>query len=157
MSSSVSSQLEVVALVGLAAILAGLLGLEREAADKPAGFRTHMLTGGASALLILLGQPLSDYFVPNVDSASLRIEPFSIIQAIIVGVSFLGAGTILKSRNQVRNLTTAASLLFSAGIGIATALKLFYLAIGVTLIVFVITFVLSRVDDWMEARRQPKP
>ncbi len=144
-----ASQFESIGLVGLAALLAGLIGLEREHSDKPAGFRTHMLVGGASAMLIILGRVLALHFDDiGALEQSLRIDPVRIMQAIIVGVSFIGAGTILKveAEDRVRYLTTAASILLSAGVGIAVALYQFYLAGGVVLIVLAINYVVVRIE-----------
>ncbi|MCF8303123.1 MAG: MgtC/SapB family protein [Bacteroidales bacterium] len=135
--------------VVIASVLAGLVGLERETSHKPAGFRTHMIIGGASALLILLGKIL----VMNFDAElgvgdALRTDPIRIIEAIIVGISFIGAGTILKSESEsrVQYLTTAAAILFSAGIGISVALKQYILAVGVTILILLINVGANIID-----------
>ena len=109
------SQLEIIAEVGLAMLLGGLIGFERESADKPAGFRTHMLVAGAATLLVGLGDALLTSF--DVETGTQIVsDPIRIVEAIITGVSFLGAGTIFRSERgeTVRGLTTAASLLLSA-------------------------------------------
>lgn len=116
------------------------MGLDREAARKPAGLRTHMLVSGAAALLVLLGQVM----VRNYDAklaSLLTSDPIRIIEAIITGVSFLGAGTIIRNQregNQVEGLTTAASLLLAAAIGISVALSQWIVAVGLTLLVLVV-------------------
>lgn len=117
----------------VAALLGGLVGLEREFAAKPAGLRTHMLVGGTAAFLVILG----DHMVSSFDPQSLlSTDPVRIMEAIIVGISFLGAGTIIKysrdGEKVVEGLTTSASILSVAAIGIAVALNAFILAIGVT-------------------------
>lgn len=130
-------------------MLAGFIGLEREAQNKPAGFRTHMLTGGAAALLVVLGPfLLKEYMRWGVPEAALRVDPLRIIEAIVVGVSFIGAGTILKvpAEDKIRFLTTAASILFSAGIGIAVAVGQYVVAAAVVVLVLVVTVILARVD-----------
>lgn len=143
------AQLESLLLVTAAAFLAGFLGLEREAANKPAGFRTHMIIGGASALLVILARTLVMQYDQSSVADHLRTDPLRVFEAIIVGISFIGAGTILKSQSgdRIRYLTTAASILFSASIGIAVALKQFVLAVGVTILVLIITFALHKVGD----------
>jgi len=147
------SQLRDLGLVTLAALLAGLLGLERELASKPAGFRTNMIIGGASALLVILGETLTLQYSESPVSDLVRSDPLRIFEAIIVGISFIGAGTILKMRDEerVRYLTTAASILFSAAIGISVALEQFVLAVGATVLILAITYVLNlletRLDD----------
>lgn len=121
----------------LAMILGGLIGYEREAADKPAGLRTHMLVAGAAALLTGLGHVLVVQF--GVEETFIRSDPIRIIEAIITGIAFLGAGTIVRHRgeNEVEGLTTAASLLMAAAVGISVALQEFILAGGATVLVLV--------------------
>ena len=131
-------QFQILAYAALAMILGGLVGLDREAARKPAGLRTHMLVSGAAALLVLLGQVM----VKNYDAklaSLLTSDPIRIIEAIITGVSFLGAGTIMRREsNQVEGLTTAASLLLAAAIGISVALSQWIVAVGLTLLVLLV-------------------
>ncbi len=126
--------------VGIAAVLTGLIGLEREVKDKPAGFRTNMIVGGSSALLLSLGQILVEHYVQSGMENIIQPDPTRILEAIILGISFIGAGTILKAsdENKVYNLTTAATVLFSAGIGRAVALEQYVLAITATLLILVI-------------------
>ena len=133
-------QLQMLAYVGLAMFLGGLVGLDREAARKPAGLRTHMLVSGAAALLVLLGQVMVRSYDAKLASL-LTSDPIRIIEAVITGVSFLGAGTIIRNHrdgNQVEGLTTAASLLLAAAIGISVALSQFILAVGLTLLVLLV-------------------
>ena len=131
-------QFQILAYAALAMLLGGLVGLDREAARKPAGLRTHMLVSGAAALLVLLGQVM----VRNYDAklaSLLTSDPIRIIEAIITGVSFLGAGTIMRREsNQVEGLTTAASLLLAAAIGISVALSQWIVAVGLTLLVLLV-------------------
>lgn len=87
-------QLQRLGVVAIAAGLGALVGVEREFADKPAGLRTHMFVGAASAMLMLLGDSVLDRFQQE-DLGSVRADPIRIIQAIVVGISFLGAGTII--------------------------------------------------------------
>lgn len=130
------SQLWLLLNVAIAMALGALLGLEREYADKPAGLRTHMIVAGSAALLVSLGEPLIDHFDVTTSGSTIRTDPIRIIEAIITGVSFLGAGTIIyrQSRGIVEGLTTAAALLLSAGVGICVGLEQFTLGIGVTLL-----------------------
>lgn len=118
--------------------LGGLIGFEREAADKPAGLRTHMLVAGSAALLTGLGRVL----IPEMglDESLIRTDPIRMIEAVVTGVSFLGAGTIIRNRgeNQVEGLTTAATLLLTSALGISIALQQIVLTIGVSVIVLVI-------------------
>ena len=131
-----SDQLRILLDILIAAILGGVIGFEREKKDKPIGFRTNMLIAGASALLVALGKFVAFQMENSLDAASLGVDPTRIIHAIIVGVSFIGAGSILKSEQEetIKYLTTAATILFSAGLGIATSLRLYALAGGIALL-----------------------
>jgi putative Mg2+ transporter-C (MgtC) family protein len=130
------AQFQNLGLVVVAMILGALIGWEREWAHKPAGLRTHMLVSGAAALLVTLGEVIvlqQDPASPNL----VRTDPIRILEAIITGVSFLGAGTIIyhRSEESIEGLTTAASILLAAAVGVGVALGQFILAGGVTILV----------------------
>lgn len=149
------SQVEIIAEVALAMLLGGLIGIEREMADKPAGFRTHMLVAGAAALLVGLGDALVHRF--NIGANEyLRSDPIRIVEAIITGISFLGAGTIFRRERgeQVEGLTTAASILLCSAVGIAVALRQFLLAAGTTVLALLALRGLTFVQNWIARRRQ---
>ena len=147
-----SAQLEAVFATGVAMILGGLVGVERELKDRPAGFRTHMLVAGAAALLVGIGRlALEDPALFDMDSASLRIDPLRLVEAVIAGVAFIGAGTIFGSRGHVAGITTAASLLMVAVIGIATGLHYYVVAGAATALTLVVLAVLALLD-----RRRPR-
>lgn len=148
-----SMELEVLAEVALAMLLGGLVGIEREFADKPAGFRTHMLVAGASALLVGLGDALLVRFLQG-NEQILNSDPIRIVEAVITGISFLGAGTIFRlgRTNEVQGLTTAASLLFSGAVGIAVALRQFVLGIGVTLLALLVLRGLRAMERWIQSK-----
>jgi len=98
----------------LAAVLGGVLGYERENQGKAAGIRTHMLVAMGSALFVLVPQ-----------QAGMTIPDLSrVIQGIVAGIGFLGAGAIIKNRGEddVQGLTTAAGVWMTAAIGIACGL-----------------------------------
>jgi len=98
----------------VAVVLGGLLGYERESAGASAGLRTHMLVSLGSALFVLI--PLQ---------AGMKIEDVSrVLQGVTAGIGFLGAGAILKQRdkNDIRGLTTAASVWLTSAVGIAAGM-----------------------------------
>ena len=132
-------QVRILGSVALSMILGAVIGLEREAKSKPAGLRTHMLVAGAATFLVALSDVAVKRFNVDLGSELVRSDPIRIIQAVITGISFLGAGTILrhKGSDHVEGLTTAASLLFVAAIGFCVALSQVLLAIGVTALVLV--------------------
>ena len=131
----VSFELQMLGKVAIAAFLGGLVGLEREFAERPAGLRTHMLVGATAALFVILAGHMLSSFDPR---DLVNADPVRVIEAVVVGISFLGAGTILKYRQEgervVEGLTTSASILSVAAIGIAVALNAFILAAGATLL-----------------------
>lgn len=136
-------------------LLGGVLGLERELAQKPAGLRTHMLVSGASTLLVVLGDVMIQHYGGSAVSEVIQADPIRIMEAIITGISFLGAGTIMfKSGDEtVEGLTTAASILFAASIGIAVALHQFILAAVLTALAVVILIGLGYIEGFIGRMR----
>lgn len=135
--------------VALAGFLSAVLGAEREWQDKPAGLRTHVMVGSASALLMLLGEHLVKFFRPTEASDVIQTDPIRVIQAIIIGIGFLGAGTIVhRDGNRVEGLTTASSVFLTAAIGITVAVKRIWLAVEVTLFAVCILLMVG----WLERR-----
>lgn len=128
-----TGELSALGSVALAGALAAFIGLEREIARKPAGLRTHVLVGASAALLIVLGEASIDRFEAAQGAGIVRSDPIRVLEAVIVGISFLGAGTIIQQRGaEVEGLTTAASILLTAAIGMAVALDRVPLAALVT-------------------------
>ena len=127
-------QVQIVGQVILAIILGAVVGIEREYADKPAGLRTHMLVAGSAALFVALSTIAVEQFEASLGNRIIRADPIRVMEAVITGISFLGAGTILRrsAKHQVEGLTTAASILAAAGVGIAVALSQLMLAVVVT-------------------------
>jgi putative Mg2+ transporter-C (MgtC) family protein len=139
----------------IAALLSGVIGYERERTGKDAGLRTHMLVAVAAALFVSFtdlftyaSQPLVPPGPPG--NLRLQIEPLATVEALVTGISFLGAGTIFVAgrSNRVQGLTTAASILATSAIGVSVGLERYILAIGSTVLIFVIL----RVVGWVEIR-----
>lgn len=120
----------------LAALLGGFIGFEREQAGKAAGLRTHMLVSLGAAFFVLIptqaGMPVADMS--------------RVLQGVITGIGFLGAGAILKSSAQghIYGLTTAASIWFTAAVGIAAGMGREASAVLGTLLAFVILSLLPK-------------
>lgn len=146
-------QLRVLPGVIYAMALGGAIGYERELKDRPAGFRTHMLVAATSALLLGLSRMVleDDHYA----GTGLRIDPLRLVEAVVAGVSFIGAGTIFASRKGegVQGITTAASLLTVAAIGITVGFG--YLALGFAMAV--LTLVVLTTLRWFERRRLVPP
>lgn len=147
MGPTLGADLEPLLRVGLAALLGALVGLEREIARKPAGLRTHMLVAASSALFLTLGDILMSRYAETLAS-SVRADPVRIMHAVIVGVSFLGTGTILVHRRaqRVEGLTTAAGILMTTGIGMAAALGRGRLATILAVATVVVLWALGQVE-----------
>ncbi len=120
----------------VAATLTGLLGFEREIEGKAAGVRTHILVGLGAALIVI---------APSL--ANMPIESMSrVIQGIVSGIGFLGAGAILKRSDEgdIRGLTTAAGLWISAAVGMTVGLGRLALAIFATVVTLIVLGPLGR-------------
>jgi len=150
----ISSQLWILLDVIIASVLAGIVGFEREYAQKPAGLRTNMIVAGASCLFVAISKPLVNFMEEGGNSEYLDLDPIRVMQAIVIGVSFIGAGTVLKSSKDqdVLFLTTAATLLYSTGIGISVAVKQYILAIGLTIIILSINYLANLLNEMLEKK-----
>lgn len=122
----------------VAAILSGALGWQRERVGKAAGMRTHMLVGIGSAFFMCIVAMEIETFpaAPGI----VHFDPIRILQAVVAGVSFLGAGTIFvdKSRHHVRGLTTAASIWTTTAVGLSVGLGRYVLATGATILILLV-------------------
>lgn len=120
----------------LAGIAGGILGLEREIEDKPAGTRTFAVVAMGSCLFTLVGVQAFD----GSDDAVSRL-----VAQIVTGIGFLGAGTIIQVKDRVEGLTTAAGIWSVAAIGMAFGFDLYVLGFGMTVILLVAFAVIGRV------------
>lgn len=144
-----AQQLEAVLQLALAAALGGIIGLEREASGKPAGFRTNLLICLAAALVTVLSRTVA------LDGTlhGFRSDPGRIASQIMTGMGFLGAGTIMQSRGAITGLTTAATLWVVAAIGMAVGAGAYVPAMAATALVFMALSILGRVEDHLIVRR----
>jgi putative Mg2+ transporter-C (MgtC) family protein len=110
---------EVLLRVALAAVLGGVLGLEREFREREAGLRTHLLVCVGSALFTIVSAYGFSEFLRS-GEAVVRADPTRIAAQIVTGIGFLGAGAIIRQGLSIRGLTTAATLWVVAAIGLAT-------------------------------------
>ena len=129
----------------LAAILGGALGFEREQKGKSAGIRTHMLVALGSALFV---------FIP--EQLGMHVADISrVLQGVIAGVGFLGAGTIIKGKEEenVKGLTTAAGIWLTAAIGVATGMGREATAVLSTVLALIILALVPKFAGLIERRR----
>ncbi len=118
------ANLDIIARLLLSVFLGAMIGLEREMNRKPAGLRTHMLVSLGSALFTVIS-----IFTFNED-------PARIAAAIVTGIGFIGAGSIIASRGRVHGVTTAASLWITSAIGLTAGAGAYFLSAVVTILVF---------------------
>ena len=134
----------VVIRVVAAVILGGILGIQRERAGKPAGLRTHMIVCLGTAVVVLA------CLASSMDMSGLS----RVVQGIVTGIGFIGAGSILKlsEQREIRGLTTAAGLWMTAAIGVAVGLG----SLGVALIGTATTFIVLSLIGAVEARLEKR-
>jgi putative Mg2+ transporter-C (MgtC) family protein len=136
--SAAGPQLSVLAEVMVAMTLGGLIGFERETANRPAGLRTHMLLAGACCLIVGLGGAMLTTF-GRMQPELISADPFRLVGGVIAALGFIGAGTIFRrSAKQVEGLTTAAAMIFTGSIGVSAALQQWWLAIGSTVLALIV-------------------
>jgi putative Mg2+ transporter-C (MgtC) family protein len=131
--------LETLGKLAAALVLGGLIGLEREAHHRPAGFRTHMIVCLGACLFMLVSLHMSEMDPRNAD-------PGRIASQVIPGIGFLGAGTILKTGLSVKGLTTAACLWTAAAIGLAVGAGYWTAALAATAFTLVAIFLFRPVE-----------
>ena len=134
-------EIEPIVRIVLAFILGALVGFEREISRKPAGLRTNSLVGLGAALFTILSY---DAFPGG--------DPSRIAAGVVVGVGFLGAGTIVKTKEKVRGLTTAATLWTVASIGVTVGAGYYALGIVATVLAFV-ALKLDVIENAIKKRR----
>jgi putative Mg2+ transporter-C (MgtC) family protein len=146
-SQTLDVELAHVIAIVVAAVLGGVLGVEREFAGKPAGLRTHIFVCAGSALMMILGQQIVELFAQPPGQSPTQADPIRVLQAIVVGISFLGAGTIVHNEPRgVEGLTTAATIYLTAGIGVATAIEQIPMAVLITVLAVITLVVVGRIE-----------
>ena len=123
----------------LALIFGGLIGLQREKAERPAGLRTHAL--------VCLGSTVFTLISYLGFSSLYGVDPSRIAAGIVTGIGFIGAGVIFRQGPLVRGVTTAASIWVVASVGMALGTKLYYLALLVTVLGFITLSILKYIED----------
>ncbi len=135
-------RLDLLALLVLAVVLGGAVGVERELQQKAAGLRTN--------ILICVGATL--FTVLSLEMAGPTGDPARIAAQIVTGVGFLGAGTIMQSGGSVSGLTTAATMWVVAAIGMAVGFGAVLEATGATLLLLLVLSALKPIERSIEAR-----
>jgi len=130
----------------VAAVLGGAIGFERERSGKVAGLRTHTLVSIGAALLSIISIKLFQIF-PSVNGVAGY--DYHLIANIVVGIGFIGAGTILRRDNRIEGTTTAASLWVVSAIGIASGFGFYQEAIATAVVVYVVLAGLWLVEKYL--------
>lgn len=131
----------------LAALLGAIIGIERETKKRAAGFRTHIIVSVGACLIMLIGIDGFGKISDNVGQDTARLAA-----QVVSGIGFLGAGTILQTKNRVSGLTTAATLWLSAAIGLAVGIGFYEGAVIATVICLVTLISLMGVSDFINER-----
>ena len=135
----------------LTVVLSGLIGFERQLHKRTAGLRTHILVALGSCLIML-----TSLYVFDIYKEITKADPARIAAGVITGIGFLGAGTIIRDREGVRGLTTAASLWVVAGIGLACGCGFLKAAIYTTALALAVLLLLRYVEGIMFAGDKKK-
>lgn len=124
----------------LSALIGGIIGLEREVHEKPAGVRTNALICMGSALIMTV----SIYVMQTYGSQAA--DPARIAAHVIAGIGFIGAGVIMRSKGSVHGLTTAATIWAVSGIGLAIGCGFYVAALTSAFIILIVLLVIGRIE-----------
>ena len=135
----------------ISVLVSGLIGLERQLHRRAAGLRTHILVCVGSTLIML-----TSLYIFDIYKDKIAIDPSRIAAGVITGIGFLGAGTIIRYGEEIRGLTTAASLWVVAALGLAVGCGFYTAAIATTVIVLLTLMFLGRLEDKIFGDKRPK-
>jgi putative Mg2+ transporter-C (MgtC) family protein len=139
LSGWLQPEIDYVVRVMAALLLGGLIGLERELGDKPAGFRTIILICVGACVFTILSEAVGG---PDWNTTRIAAQ-------VVTGIGFLGGGVILRDRAGVKGLTTAATIWAVAAIGMGAGFGEFSLAVFGTVVILVALLVLDAVEHWI--------
>lgn len=125
--------------------LCSLIGIERMHQHKPAGIRTHAIVGMSSALFTMVGS----HGFTAITAQIHNFDPTRVAAQVVSGIGFIGAGLIFVNRHNIQGLTTAASVWFSAAVGMACASELKIPAVIVVVLYFILLYVFSPLIAWL--------
>ena len=134
--------------VFLSVILGGIIGFERSKKGRPAGLRTHILVAMGSCLIMV-----ASLYIYELYKGKAPLDPARIAAGVVTGIGFLGAGTIIRSPQEIKGLTTAASIWVSAGIGLAIGCGLYFASFLTTILTFGTLFYLRKIETTIEIKK----
>ncbi|MBU0709622.1 MAG: MgtC/SapB family protein [Candidatus Omnitrophica bacterium] len=129
----------------LSVVLSGFIGLERQARRRYVGLRTHILLCLGSCLIMF-----TSLYVFDIYKDMVPLDPARIAAGVITGIGFLGAGTIIRDKEKVKGLTTAASLWVVAGIGLAVGVGFYLASVTTTFLALIVLYFLRRAEQAIE-------
>ena len=146
--SSTGTPVEDLVRLVLAAVLGGIVGIEREIRGREAGFRTYMLVCVGSALVMLISNQLAlDRWLPQQQGVNINVDPGRIANGVMMGIGFLGAGVIIRKNGTVRGLTTGAGLWCVAAVGLAAGFGMYTICVAATLLILAALTVLDAFEN----------
>jgi len=131
------SDIQIILRLSLTVVLSGFIGLERQLHRRTAGLRTHILVSLGSCLIML-----TSLYVFDIYNEKVGLDPVRMAAGVITGIGFLGAGAIIRAKEGVKGLTTAASLWVVAGVGLATGCGFYSGAMFATVLALIVLFFL---------------
>ena len=131
----------------ISSLVGATLGLERFIHGRPAGLRTHLLVCVASTLMMEISVSPSTAFPHEAAALGRFIDPTRIAAGVITGIGFLGAGVIMRSRDTIQGLTTAACIWMAAALGLAVGAGLYWQAIVVNLVSILALIFMKEIED----------
>lgn len=140
------SNFELILRLLLSAAIGGLIGIEREANNRPAGFRTHILVTMGAALIMLL----SNHGFNGLEG---RGDPARLAAQVVSGIGFLGAGTIIRDGNNIKGLTTAASIWVCGGLGLAIGGGYYFGGLIAAVITFMSLTLLNKIERKLSSKK----
>jgi len=146
-------EIDIICQLLLATLLGALVGLEREYKRKEAGLQTYSLVALGSCLFTVVSFELFNFFLLK---SGISFDPSRIIQAIAIGIGFIGAGVIFRQPSGAVGLTTAAGLWTTAAIGIAVGAQLYFLAIFTALLALLILAGFGLLEEKLFEREKRK-
>jgi putative Mg2+ transporter-C (MgtC) family protein len=138
------SQWEGLMRVALAALLGGVIGLEREMREKQAGLRTNMLVSMGAALFTVSSIQFAEFYVNW--TGSVRFDPSRIVSNIVTGIGFLGGAIVFRTQHKVSGVTTAASIWVVTAVGIATGAGRYVTAVGATALILIVLLAIGLLE-----------
>jgi len=145
------SQTQIFLRLVLSVILSGFIGFERQIHRRTAGLRTHILVSLGSCLIML-----TSLYVFDIYKNVANLDPARIAAGVITGIGFLGAGTIIREKEGVKGLTTAASLWVVAGIGLSVGCGFYTASIFTSVLALIVLFFLRHIEKIIVGKEEQK-